>query len=136
MPLDPPVFLVAFPLDYSAHLLSVVFVTVRHVILQPLNKEFFVLLLGDWFQFAKLLNAYLKLCQDVFKSPLRRVWKLEGCTDPCESFLLELMVPSGGSLDNVTLDPMQKVPPVHPSFDFLAEGKWPHSFLATSIFTS
>ena len=136
MPLDPPVFLVAFPLDYSAHLLSVVFVTVRNVMLQPLNEEFFVLLLGDWFQFTKLLNAYLKLFQDMFKSPLGRVLKLEGCTNPCESLLLELMVPSGGSLDNVALDPMKEVPPIHPSFDFLAEGKWPHSFLAASIFTS
>ena len=113
MPLDPPVFLVALPLDDSAHLLGVVFVTVRNVILQPLNEEFFMLLGGDWFQVTKLLNAYLKLFQDVFKGPLGRVLKLEGCTDPCESFLLELMVPSGGSLDNVALDPVKEVPPIH-----------------------
>ena len=135
MPLNPPVFLVAFPLDYSAHLLSVVFVTVRNMMLQPLNEEFFVLLLGDWFQFTKLLNAYLKLFQDMFKGPLGRVLELEGCTDPRKSLLLQLVVPSGGSLDNVALDPMKKVPPIHPSFDFLAERKWSHSFLAASVLT-
>ena len=123
MSFDPPVMLVSFPLNDPTHVLGIVFIAVLYMVLQPLNEEFFMLFGGDWFQFAKLLDAYLKLFQDTFKSPLGRVLKLEGCTDPCESFLLKLMIPSGGSLDNVTLDPMQKVPPVHPSLDFLAEGK-------------
>ena len=57
MPLDPPVFLVALPLDDSAHLLGVVFVAVCNVILQPLNEEFFMLLGGNWFQLVEVLDA-------------------------------------------------------------------------------
>ena len=133
MLLDPLVFLVALLLDYPTHLLGIVFVAVLNVILQPLDEEFFVLLVGDWFQFTKLLNAYLKLFQDMFKSPLGQVLKLEGYTNPCESLLLELMVPSGGSLDNVALDPVKEVPPIHPSFDFLAERNRSYSLLAAGI---
>ena len=55
--------LVSFPLNDPAHLLSIVFVAVLYMVLQPLDEEFFMLLGGDWFQLAKFLDAYLKLIQ-------------------------------------------------------------------------
>ena len=106
--------LVTLPLNYPLNLFSGVIVAVLNVDLKTLNQKFFVLLGSVRFDFVKLVNTYLKFRKNNFESPLRRVREFEGSADTREALLLDLMIPAGILLDNIALQPVEKVPSTHP----------------------
>ena len=115
-------------------MVGVIFVVVLHVVFQSFDQEFFMLLGRDWFQLPEFLDAYLKLCKDKFEGPLGQVGKFESSANLCKALLLDLVISTGGPLDNVALNPVEEVPPIYPDLDFRTERDRAYSLLAAGVF--
>ena len=64
------------------------------------------------------------------------LWEFEGSANPCKALLLEVVASTGGPLDDVALDPVKEVPPIHLDLDFRVERDRAYLLLVADVFAT